>query len=304
MIEVLVAATLFIIGALATLALLDRGSAATGSSLGQDRGNAVAVEMIEQTTGMRYTRAANDITASTAPAALRKSMDSTSTGPITTETVGDLAVPRYRWTVQRAGVDYAVSFRACTSSDSIGGVQIQGPSDCAAQTECKKADGTPCKKEPVVTPTCGSGLSLGLLGPTANITAATKPSDIVVRLQLLSIGALSVLNLETCVGELLGGLGLGGLVNPLCGLLGNPSSLLAPVEQTLGGVLGLLSSGSKIGLCPKTDVERELPEVTSGIGSATKVEVTVGWRDRFTDKDRRIRQTTVVRRGAPQGVTP
>lgn len=304
MIEVLVAATLFIVGALATLALLDNGAQATGSSLAKDRGNAVAQELTERTSGMRYTRTANDLVAPTAAAGLRKAMDPTATGPITTEQVGDLVVPRYRWSVRRANTNYAVTYRACTSSDRVGGLIVQGPQDCDALRECKKADGTPCNKEPIVLPSCGAGLALGLLTRPSDVAADVKPSDITIRLQLLNLGSLAVADVEACVGELTAGLGLAGLVNPLCGLLGDPSSLLAPVNTVLGGVLGALSSGTKIGLCPKADVEGEVPEITSGIAASTRIETTVEWHDRFANKDRRIRQTAVVRRGAPQVATP
>lgn len=308
MIEVLVASVLLLIGAFATFALLDRGAQATGSSLSRDRGNAVAQELVERATGMRYTRAANDLVAQTAPAALRKGMDPSATGPISTEAVSDLFVGRSRWTVRRAGVDYSVTYRACTTSDRVHGVVINGPFDCDRTSTCTTTAGVACDVDPVPPdpsrPRCGSGLGLGLLSRAADVGAAVPANDVTVRLQLLNLGSLAVADLESCVGQLLSGLGLNGLIDPLCGLLGSPGSLLGPVQGLLNGVLGTLQSGVNIGLCPKADIEQELPDATSGIASSTHVEVTVGWRDRFAATDRTIRQTAVVRRSGLQAVAP
>jgi len=304
LIEVLVAATLLVVGALATFALLDRGASATGSSLARDRGNAVAQEMIELASGMRYTRAANDLVSTSAPTAVRKAMDpGGSTSAITTEQVGDLFVPRYRWTVTRGGTEYAVTWRACTTSDRVQGVVIQGLQDCARKAACQ---GDECGEplDPTQTPSsCGAaGLGLGLLGiGNGDTTGAPIDADnVTVRLQLLNLGPLSLTNLDLCVRQLVGVLGLDGIVSPLCDLLGT-STVLDPVVGLLNGVLGALSSTSEIGLCPKDDVEAEIDDVTSGVASSTHVEVSVRWHDRHTGRDRTIRQTAVVRRGATDG---
>lgn len=296
MVEVLVAAVLLIIGAFATLALLDRGAQATGASLQRDRANALAQELIERSTGMRFTRSNNDLVGDTAAARLQKAASSDAAAGTITSTglPADKYVKESTWNVKRGPTTYKVTFRACTRSDRIQNTVIQGVFDC----DRRATEPVDVPIKPIPGNTCG--LALGLL--SAGVTAPGAPADdVTAKLQLLNLGAVSVAELQLCLRGVLDTLGLGGLVSPLCDLLGTPglSSILSPVN----GLLGLLGSTVDLNICPAADVESELADVTSGIAAATQVETTVEWRDSATQKDKKIRQSAVVRRGATV-VTP
>lgn len=299
MIEVLVAAALLIVGAFATLAVLDRGAQATGASLQRDRGNALAQEVVEQATGMRYTRDFNDLVGDTVAARLQRALPSDATSAITsTNAPADRAVQGSSWTVKRANTTYTVTYRACTRSDRIQGTVIQGFYDCDRPVAVPPT-------QPVVPVTTGScPISLGLLSAnkvTTNAAVAAAANDVTVKLQLLNLGATTTLSLQLCLKNVLSAVGLGGLSTPLCNLLGtsNLSTLLTPVN----GILGILGSSTGLQLCPATDVDSELPDVTAGIAATTQVETTVSWKDSASGKTRTVQQTAAVRRGASV-VTP
>ncbi|MCK9248658.1 MAG: hypothetical protein M0P31_06740 [Solirubrobacteraceae bacterium] len=299
LIEVLVASMLLIVGAFATFALLDRGAQATGSSLQRDRGNALALEVIERATGMRYTRDVNDLVASDAPARLRRAIDpdlsgdSTEIAPVA-EPAGH-AVQSSRWTVTRAGTAYTVTYRACTTSDTVRGTVIRGPLDCD-----RPSDDGDITQPPVQVPATNCSLGLGLLGlghqtPVDPDDPEVDFDDVTVRLQLLG----PLVNVELCLEGVIGGLGL-GLVSPLCDLLG-PSSLQSllgsSVPSALNGLLGVLTSGADLGLCRTDDVRHELVDVTAGVAATTHIEASVSWEDPRTGRTETLKQDAAVRRG-------
>lgn len=317
MVEVLVAATILVIGVFATLALMDRGAAATGSSLQRDRGNAIAREVVERASGMKYVRArsstdgkyvdTNELvglssgTSTVRPEVevanrLRAALDPDgdgSSGAVTTQDVTGRYVKRTSWQLTRANTRYTVTYRACTSSDEINQTIIQGVLDCdrAATTT---SPGTTFPGGSGGGSQCSLALALGNSLPST----PTPTQDIRVRLQLLN-----VVGLDLCVGGLL------NILNPLTSVLGLDSliqtvcSALGPVGPTVGGLLsgvtgllGTLGANANIGLCPAEEIQDETLDVAGGIGTSTKVETTVSWVDRATRKTRTIRQTAVVRR--------
>ncbi|MDX8153511.1 hypothetical protein SK069_18070 [Patulibacter brassicae] len=322
LVEVLVAATILIAGIFATLALMDRGAAATGASLQRDRGAAIAREVVERATGMKYLRttttAADGTTTATdtnelvglssassttrpeveVATRLRAALDpdgDAGSGPITTSDVGDAYVRRSSWALTRGNTRYTVTYRACTTSDRISNTVIRGTLDCARKVSetgttvpgGSQFDGsTPGGK-------CGLTLSSGM---NMAAQAALPLNDISVNLQLLS-----VLGLDLCVDGLLKGLNLltgltGPLVSSLCGALGPVGPTVGGVLSGVTGLLGTLGANAQIGLCPAAELRDETLDVAAGIATTTKVETTVRWTEAGTGQTRTIRQTAAVRR--------
>lgn len=312
MIEVLVAATLLIIGAFATLALVDRGAASTGSSLQRDRGNALAREVVERATGMRQVRStssstgvatdANELVGLAAANAtvrpeqevaerLRSSLDPDGDGKSTAvglQTVANRYVQRSIWRTTRSGTEYTVTYRACTSSDRVQGIVIQGDLDCDRVAPGQQPNPNPDQEIPGAA-RCGLSLAAGTNLPVA-VTAAVN--DITVRLQLLN-----VLGLGTCVDGLLSAIGLGGVVSPLCNALGPVGPTVGSILSGVTGLLGSLGANAAVGLCPKADVANQVVDVSAGIATSTRVETTVSWFDRNRQATVSTRQTATVRRG-------
>ena len=300
LIEVLVASTLLIIGALATFALLDNGAAATTVAKQRDVANALAQEMVERTAGARYTPQRNDLvdvdTGAAATIAgpadrMRHALDpdgdqsSTAVTPTTVTTGAPGAAPvdvPQTWSLTRRGTVYAVSYRACTTSDLYQGVIIQGPYDCA------RAGQQPPK--PPNTAPINSLCSLGLIDP--GVVDPSNPGQLTIRLQLLGLVGLNV-----CVGAV-----SQPLSNALCTLLGTSDLLNGLVSQLLGsaGTLtnllgGLLNTGATAGLCPTSQVDAGLTGAYAGIATTTRVAVTVGWTD-AGGRAHSIQQTTLIRK--------
>jgi Tfp pilus assembly protein PilV len=293
LIEVLVAATLLIVGVFATLALLDTATKATATSRQRDVANAIGQELVERAQGGRYTAALNDMTdiipatATPGPAdRLRAAMDpdgESSSSAVTPATVTTGTLPTnvtQSWTLRRQNTTYTVSYRACTVSDTYQQVQVQGPYDCSAPT-------TP----PSGTETTSGGCKLGVI-PASGVDPA-NPGQLTVKLQVLGIVGLSV-----CVGAL-----SQQLSDALCSLLGS-SAILGSLTNTLlstGGLLssllGGLGSAAALGLCPASQVDQALAGARTGIASSTRLQVTVGWTD-LSGRAQSVAQTAVVRRAA------
>lgn len=288
-IEVLVAATLLVVSVLATLSLLDNATKTTGVTKQRDVANAVAQEMIERSAGGRYTLARNDLTdvdvASAQPGPadrLRAAMDpdvdqaSTAVTPAT-PTSGTLPVnvPQ-SWTMQRKNTTYTVSYRACTSSDAYQQVYIAGPFDCGrASTNPTSGGGT--------TTTAG-GCGLGV-APASN---AGNPSTLIVNLQVLGITSLS-----SCLST------TAPLFTAICNLLGTSVSL-SSLQASLLGSRGLLSNmlggliGGQVGC--QNQVAQVAAGARNGIGTSTRLAVTVGWTD-LQGAPHAISQSSLIRRG-------
>jgi Tfp pilus assembly protein PilV len=315
MIEVLVAATLLIIGVFATLALVDRGAAATSSSLQRDRGNALAREIVERATGMRQVRSTSDSTgaitdvnelvglaptgSTVRPEAevaerLRSALDPDGDGASSTvslQAVANRYVQRSTWQTTRSGTRYTVTYRACTTSDRIQGIVIQGDLDCNRVAPNQQNPPT----GPLIPGVGGAAAQCGLAlaaGTTLPVSTTAAVNDITVGLQLLN-----VVNASTCVNGLLSALGLGGVVDPLCSALGPVGPTVAGTLSGVTGLLGSLGANAAIGLCPKADVASQAVDVSSGIATATRVETTVSWFDQARNKTVTVRQTSAARRG-------
>ena len=287
-IEVLVAATLLVVSVLATLSLLDNATKTTGVTKQRDVANAVAQEMIERAAGGRYTLARNDLTdvdvASAQPGPsdrLRAAMDpdgdqaSTAVTPAT-PTSGTLPVNAPQsWTLRRKNTTYTVSYRACTGSDVYQQVQIAGPFDCNRSTSNPTGGNT--------TTTAG-GCGVGV-APASN---AGNPSSLVVNLQVLGITGLNACLSSTAP-----------LFTALCTLLGTSVSL-ASLQDSLLGSGGLLSSmlggllGGSVGCT--NQVEQVAAGARNGIGTSTRLAVTVSWTD-LQRRPHAISQTSLIRRG-------
>jgi type II secretory pathway pseudopilin PulG len=290
-VEALVAATILVIGLLATLALVDRATGSTSSSKQRDVANALAEELVERAQGGRYTTTRNDMTDVDPAAALKGPADrlraaldpdadssSTTVSPATV-TAGSvpLLVPQ-SWTLKRKNTIYTVSYRGCTHSDPYQQVQIGGPFDC------DRPNTNPGGNNETTQGTC----SLGLIPPSAVNPA--DPAPLMVRMQVLNITGLSA-----CVGAI-----SPDLATSACWLLGH-STLLDSVTGALLGSNGLVAQlfGGVLSIsgraCDASQIDQALAGVKDGIASSTRLTVTVAW----TDADRRaqsITQTAVVRR--------
>lgn len=301
MIEVLVAATLLIVSVLATLTMLDNATATTAVSKQRDVANALAQDMIERATGGRYTSAVaaipprNDLTdvdpAAVRPgpadrmrAALDPDGDQAST-TVTPATIisGPLPVNLPQsWSLQRKGTVYTVSYSACTLSDTFRGVQIAGPFDCARSTT------DPGGGNEATSGTCKLGV-----GPPGDVDPA-NPGQLTVKFQLLGIVGVSA-----CVGAI-----SEPLSNALCTLLGT-SSALGSIKNALLGSNGSLTSllgglslgGASVGLCESSLTEAGLAGAKAGIGTSTRLTVSVAWTD-VSGRSHSIDQSSLIRRGA------
>lgn len=287
LVEVLIAATLLVIGVLATLALLDNATRTTGVSKQRDVANAVAQEMIERATGGRYTTTRNDLTDVDAAAArpgpadrLRAAMDpdgdqaSTAVTPATA-TSGSLPVDvPQRWALRRKNTVYTVSYRACTASDPYQQVRIAGPFDC------NRAGSNPTGGD---TTTTAGGCSLGVAP-----ASGSNPGNLTVNLQVLGIAGLSA-----CMAT-----AASPLFSAVCSLLGSSVSL-SSLQGSLLGASGLLTNmlgglvGGSVGCTQQ--VEQVGAGARNGIGTSTRVAVTVGWTD-LRGGARSISQSTLIRR--------
>lgn len=293
LIEVLVAATLLIMGVFATLALIDKATQTTVVSNQRDVANAVAQEMIERAAGGTYTHLRNDMTdvdpASSAPGPadrLRAAMDpdaNQSSSAVTPATVTTGATPinvAQAWSMRRKSTTYTVSYRACTASDAYQGVQILGPFDCGRTTTAAPSGGA--GSDETTTP---GGCSVGVI-PAAAVDPA-NPGDLTVKLQVLGITGLSA-----CVGAV-----SPELSDALCTLLGSSpylSDLLVGTNGVLTSALGGIA-GSSAGLCATTQVEQVSEGAQEGLASSTRVAVTVAWTD-LDGSARSITRSSLIRR--------
>jgi hypothetical protein len=310
---------LLIVGAFATLALVDRGAATTASSMQRDRGNALAREVIERATGMRQVRSTSASTGQTvdvnelvglSPAGaagppvrpevevatrLRAALDPDGDGissPVVLQAVPDRYVQRASWATTRSGTRYTVTYRACTASDRVQGVVVQGDLDCdrvAPAQQPSPGDGQLIPRSGGGVGPCGLTLAAGTTLPTS-VTAGV--GDITARLQLMNVVGVS-----TCVDGLLNALGVGGLVTPLCNALGSVGPTVGRVLSGVTGLLGSLGAHAAIGLCPRDDVKHQAVDVSAGVATSTRIETTVSWFDRTLNRSVSARQTAVVRRG-------
>jgi Tfp pilus assembly protein PilV len=290
LVEVLVAATLLVMGVLATLMLIDSANRTTVVSKQRDMANAVAQELIERAAGGRYTQSRNDLTdvdpASSTPGPadrLKAGMDpdgdqsSTAVTPVT-KTTGSLPldVPQ-SWTLRRKATTYAVSYRACTSSDPYRQIQIAGPFDCDRPTVTPPTGG-----EQTTTP---EGCSLGVV-PASSVDPS-NPGALTVKLQVLGITGVSA-----CIGAV-----SAPLSSALCTLLGSSpylSDLLIGTNGTLTTLLGGVV-GSSVGVCTASQIEQVSAGAMEGMASSTRVAVTVGWTD-FAGQAHSISRTSLIRR--------
>jgi Tfp pilus assembly protein PilV len=291
LIEVLVAATLFIAGVLATLTLIDSATKTTAVSKQRDVANAVAQEMVERATGGRYTSDNNDLTdvvpASLTPGPadrLRAGMDpdgDQAGTAVTPATVISGTVPvnaAQSWSLRRKNTAYTVSYRACTASDPYQSVLIAGPFDC----DSPNTTGGPGGGNETTTP---EGCKLGVIDP-GDVDPA-DPGDLTVKLQVLGIAGLSA-----CVGA-----ASAPLSAALCTLLGSSPSLtdlLVGTNGVLAGALGGIA-GSSVGLCSSPQVEQISKGAQEGMASSTRLAVTVAWTD-LEGRAHSIARTSLVRR--------
>ena len=289
-VEVLVAATLLVVSVLATLSLLDNATRTTGVSKQRDVANAVAQEMIERATGGRYTLARNDLTdvdvadARPGPAdRLRAAMDPDGDQQVPgdvvtpgTATSGTLPVNAPQsWSLRRKNTTYAVSYRACTGSDAYQQVRIAGPFDCG------RASTNPTGGN---TTTTGGGCGLGV----AAASNPGNPSALVVNLQVLGITSLS-----SCLSS------TAPLFTAVCTLLGTSVSLSSLQASLLGsgGLFSNLLGGLVGGSAGCTNqVEQVAAGARNGIGTSTRLAVTVAWTD-LQSRPHSISQSSLIRRG-------
>jgi len=303
LIEVLVASTLLIVSVLATLSMLDNANATTAVSKQRDVANALAQDMIERATGGRYTAGVvgvtaplNDLTDVDATAArpgpadrMRAALDpdaDQASSAVTPATVTAGSVPVYipqSWSVRRKNTDYTVSYRACTLSDAFRGIQIAGPFDCTRAGTTPPAGGNEA--------TSGS-CSVGII--VAPAVDPANPGQLTVRFQLLGVVGVSA-----CVAAI-----SPPLSTALCTLLGT-SPLLDGVKNSLLGANGSLTSllgglklgGASVGLCESSLTETGLAGAYAGIGTSTRLAVTVAWTD-IIGRPHSIDQSALIRRGA------
>lgn len=296
LVEVLVAATLLITSVLASLAMLDRATSTTAVSKQRDVANALAQEMIERATGGRYTTTRNDLTDVDAAAVrpgpadrMRAALDpdgdqaSTTVSPATIVS-GSLPVNLPQtWQVRRKNTVYTVTYRACTRSDAYQGIEIAGPFDCARTNTPPTGGGDEA--------TSGS-CTIGAISPGSVDPA--NPGQLTLKLQLLNAFGISA-----CVGAL-----SAPLSNALCTLLGT-SPLISGLKNSLLGSNGSISSvlgglsigGASVGLCESKLTEAGFAGASAGIGTSTRLSVTVAWTD-LDAKAHSITQSALIRRGA------
>ncbi|MEV4418806.1 hypothetical protein AB0L40_02380 [Patulibacter sp. NPDC049589] len=292
MVEVLVASTLLIIGMFASLAMLDRSSAATGSTSQRDVANALTQEIVERAQGMRYTNDLNDLTdirtgALATPAdRMRAAIDPGVQSGSSTVTVLPTPTARFvkdsQWTLRRNSTTYTITLAACTQSDTIGKVLVQGPYDCDRPPDPP----TPPPKTPA-SETC----PLGLLSLPTDITPENISSGtLTVRAQVLG------LNLSLCLPSLLDALPL-NLTSSLCSLLGgSATSVISQVTSALNGLLSSAGLGLGIGLCSAGSSTPEIALAAAGIAASTEVETSVSWRDQASGKTQTVVQTALIRK--------
>jgi type IV pilus modification protein PilV len=316
MVEVLVAATLLVIGALATLALLDNGARATTQSRQRDVANALAQEMVERATGGRNVLTVdasgnvtgrNDMTDidKTAPLAvvgpadrLRTAMDRSAPQPSTavtpaTPTSGQAPVNAPQsWQLTRNGTTFTVSYRACTSSDAY---QVQpgqlltilGPYDCSRATyDLGTSPTTPVIPVGGGTATCNLlGVNLSPSGTSAG-SGSTDPISIGIQL-------LGLVGVDACLGP-----NLQPLTTGLCQVVGGGGIVSTLLQNVAGasGLLGQLKVGAvNASLCDATQIAPGLASAIRLTASATRIAVTVAWTD-HNGVAQTISRTTVVRR--------
>lgn len=292
LIEVLVAATLLVMGVLATLMLIDSATRTTAVSKQRDVANAVAQEMIERAAGGRYNQSRNDLTdvdlvppASSTPGPadrLRAGMDpdgdqgSTAVTPATSTTGSLPLTTAQSWSLRRKNTTYTVSYRACTHSDAYKQISIAGPFDCDRPTSNPGGGDT--------TTTAG-GCSLGVV-PAASVDPA-NPGTLTVKLQVLGITGVSA-----CVGAV-----SAPLSTALCTLLGS-SSYLSDLLVGAGGALTTLLggvAGFSIGACTPAQIEQVSVGALDGMASSTRIAVTVAWTD-LSGETHSIARTSLIRR--------
>ncbi len=295
LIEVVVAATLLIMGVFATLALIDKGTKTSAVSKQRDVANAIAQEMVERATGGRYTSAINDLTdvrpatpASPGPAdRLRLAMDpdgdqaSSAVTPatVTSGTMPAIDVPQ-SWSMRRKGTTYTVSYQACTASDPYQGVVVLGPFDCTRTS--------PDPTTPGNVTTTPSGCSLGVI-PAGSVDPA-NPGDLTVKLAVLGITGVSA-----CVAAV-----SPPLSAALCTLLGSSpylSDLLVGTTGLLTDVLGGIA-GTSVGLCATSQVEQISAGAQEGMASSTRIKITVAWSDIAGNASSIARSSLIRRPGA------
>lgn len=287
-VEVIVAATLLIMGALATLALLDTSTRATTAGKQRDVANALAQEMIERAQGGRYSATVNDMTdvdpTSSTPGPadrMRAALDaegdaaSTAVAPATVTTGQVPNLTPQTWTLRRKNTVYTVSYRACTLSDAYQQVIIQGPFDCSRTAT------VPSGGNQTTTP---GGCSVGV-NSAAQASAGT-PSALLLNLQVLN-----AVRLNLCVTSSLG--------TALCTLAGSSPDLLAVKTSLLGngglltGLVGAVGLGASVDCSGR--VEQGLIGPQGGIATSTRLSVTVAWTDERS-RPHSLSQTAVVRR--------
>lgn len=298
LVEVVVVAVILVTGMLSAFLLLDSGAQATNNSSQRDGANAVAQELVERASGMRYDAVYNDLTdrRATSPAAgvlagtpaQRFQAALAPDSPATAITETDPTRPWISvssWDLTRGNTTYRVSYQSCTDSDTIDGFRIDGPYACTRL-------GTPPPCDPATDPLCP-------VVPPNECKAEFRPTDpaapLEVRLQILGLKPL-----DNCLLATNGP--LAPLTSSLCNLLANSSSgTLNDLLGDLAGGSGLLASlglaQADVGLCPGA-VSKDLSAVQPGIASSTRIEVTVAWTERSSNRQRSIRQQTVVRRPA------
>ncbi|MDO9407197.1 prepilin-type N-terminal cleavage/methylation domain-containing protein [Patulibacter sp.] len=292
LIEVLVASALLLIGAFATLALLDNGAQATSVSRQSDVGNAIAQELVERSTGGRYTDTRNDLTdvdvggTAVGPAdRLRAAMgDATTAVSPTTPTAPTtpvVAPAAQSWSLRRSGTTYDVSYVACTLSDQISGVQIKGPYDCS----------------PIASSGGGGGGGGGGMTTSNGCTVATSPVSVGGSAATSALGVslqlLGYLGLKTCLdlGHVTDALSPAVCSLAAAGALGTPLASLVGSNGLLGS-LARVNAG--VGNCAAL-TEPDFRGPLAGVATATRMTVSVRWTDR-KGRARQIDRTSLVRR--------
>lgn len=304
LVEVVVAATLLVVGVLATLALLDNGARVTSTSMARDTANSIAHEVTERAAGMRYTVNMNDLTdvrsgqLATPADRLRAAMDPTPPGGTrqsTDPTVAGNATPiagapepwrtAAQWDLRRGATTYTVTYQACTRSEPVNGVLLMGPMDCSR----------PASGGPTTPPTPSAACTLSVLNAADvrdRLAAGADPGAITVRVQLLNL-----LGVEVCVKGTLEALNLGPLLAPLCQTLGDGTHALDTATGLLDSVVGVVGSRLALSVCPRADGTAPDDELPRGIATSTEVRATVSWREPGGGRAAKIVQSTVVRRG-------
>lgn len=306
MIEVLVASALIIVISLGVLLMLDTATSTTAAGKQRDVANAVAQEVTERATAGRYvgptpaqiasstnlqgTNDMVDISGSSGPAdriaALMQGAGSTVGGVSPATPTSGAPAPPQSWTVTRRGTTYTVTYLACTSSDVVSNVRIDGPADCSnfSGTGCTETALLRCSYrngQPPPAPSCT------LAGSVANPTSLPA---LTVRLNL---------GLQLCVGSLLGK----ALATSLCSAVGNSTGINTLTSQLLGsqsGLTNLLGSGlsTDVSLCPATQIDSALLGPKGTVASSTRVSVNVTWTDSGRRETRQVSQTSLIRRAS------